>query len=144
MADENLNAEMQNEQAPFAREGLFFVDALTSQEQVADLLRLGQRATEPNAVFSEPVVLGERVIITASEISGGLGMGFGSGGDAKGQGGAGGGGGGSFGRPVAMIIVEPQGVRFEPIVDVTKLGIAFFTTLGAMFLGWRAMGRGGK
>jgi hypothetical protein len=34
---------------------------------------------------------------------------------------------------VAAIIVEPQGVRVEPIVDVTKLGLAFLTTLASMF-----------
>jgi uncharacterized spore protein YtfJ len=45
-----------------------------------------------------------------------------------------GGGGASGGRPVAAILVGPDGVRVEPIVDVTKLGLAFFTTLGAMFL----------
>jgi hypothetical protein len=35
---------------------------------------------------------------------------------------------------VAAIIIEPEGVRIEPIVDVTKLGLAFFTMLGSIFL----------
>jgi uncharacterized spore protein YtfJ len=56
-------------------------------------------------------------------------------------GGGGGGGGFSFGRPVAAVVIEPNGVRVEPIVDPTKLGIAFFTTLGAMFFAWTSLRR---
>jgi hypothetical protein len=33
-------------------------------------------------------------------------------------------------RPVAAIIISPGGVRVEPIVDVTKIVLAVFTTLG--------------
>lgn len=50
-----------------------------------------------------------------------------------GSGGGGGGGGFSFGRPVAAIIVNSQGVRVEPIVDVTKIALAFMTMLSSMF-----------
>jgi hypothetical protein len=32
-------------------------------------------------------------------------------------------------------------VRVEPIVDVTKIALAFFTTLGAMYMTWRTMRR---
>ena len=32
-------------------------------------------------------------------------------------------------RPVAAIIIEPDGVRVEPIMDPTKIAVAFFTTL---------------
>ena len=46
----------------------------------------------------------------------------------------GGGGGVTLGRPVAAITVGPDGVSVEPIVDVTKIAIAFFTTVGAMAL----------
>ncbi len=140
MTDEERN---DGEGAPSVREGLFYTD-VQSQAEVAELIRLGQRATEPNAVFSTPVIHDNRVVITASEVAGGIGVGFGSGGDASGQGTGGGGGGGSFGRPVALVVIEPEGVRVEPVFDVTKLGIAFFTTLGAMFLGWRAMRRFGR
>ena len=45
-----------------------------------------------------------------------------------------GGGGGSAGRPVAAIIIGPEGVRVEPVVDVTKIALAVFTTAGAMLL----------
>ena len=45
-----------------------------------------------------------------------------------------GGGGGSAGRPVATIIIGPEGVQVEPVVDVTKIALAVFTTAGAMLL----------
>ena len=42
--------------------------------------------------------------------------------------------GGSMGRPVAAIVLNQDGVRVEPIVDVTKVSLAFFTTLGAILI----------
>ncbi len=110
---------------------------------------------QPGAVFSEPVTVEGRTIITTSEVMVGMGVGYGIGaGSATGEengeeddqedeaemtsgegyGGGGGGGGFSTGRPVAAIIVEPEGVRIEPIVDVTKIGLAFITVLGSIFL----------
>ena len=53
---------------------------------------------------------------------------------AGGYGIGGGGGGFSTARPVAVISIGPDGVHVEPVVDVTKIGLAFFTTLGAMAL----------
>jgi uncharacterized spore protein YtfJ len=50
-----------------------------------------------------------------------------------GIGGGGGGGGASAGRPVAVISIGPEGVQVEPVVDPTKIALAFFTTLGSMF-----------
>jgi uncharacterized spore protein YtfJ len=47
---------------------------------------------------------------------------------ASGFGGGGGGGGTAMARPVAAIIIEPDGVRVEPIMDPTKIAVAFFTT----------------
>ena len=46
-----------------------------------------------------------------------------------------GGGGGGFvaSRPVAVVEVGPHGVRVEPIVDPTKIAIAFFTTIISIF-----------
>jgi uncharacterized spore protein YtfJ len=51
---------------------------------------------------------------------------------ASGYGVGSGGGGFSTARPVAAISIGPDGVHVEPVVDVTKIGLAFFTTLGAM------------
>ena len=58
---------------------------------------------------------------------------------ASGYGVGGGGGGASTGRPVAVISIGPDGVHVEPVVDVTKIGLALFTTLGAMALMARKM-----
>ena len=106
-------------------------------------------AARPGAVFGEPVKAGNYTLITASEIGAGGGFGLAGGGvspvdisrEAPGEkkedssGGSGiGGGGGSAGRPVAAIIIGPEGVRVEPVVDVTKIALAVFTTAGAMLL----------
>lgn len=113
---------------------------------------------KPSAAYSEPVQHGEYTVITASEVSVGMGFGqgFGSGSEEKrpnaegttdragGEGGGGGGGGGSWSRPVAVISVGPGGVHVEPIVDVTKLGLAFFTMIGSAIFMMRKMRRGAK
>lgn len=54
----------------------------------------------------------------------------------EGYGGGGGGGGYSHGRPVAAVIIEPSGVRIEPIVDATKIALTMFTVVGSIF--WMA------
>lgn len=136
-----------------------------SQDRVSELLEQLFDVARPGAVFGEPVTVEGTTIITASEVAVGLGLGFGSGGGTApaavesekaageeeevapiGFGGGGGGGGGANGRPVAAIIVSSEGVRVEPIVDVTKLGLAFFTMLGSIFLMGSRMRRaaGGK
>src|SRR4051794_39913763 len=96
-------------------------------------------AAHGRAVWSDPVQANGYTVITASEViaGGGFGSGFGSGrspGDAaaaasqdrtnEGSGGGSGGGGGAMGRPVATIIIGPDGVRVRPVVDVTKIALA--------------------
>lgn len=98
-----------------------------------------------NSVYSEPLAVGEAVVIQAAEVFAAGGFGYGSGDSIKkegdddaqlsGQGaGSGGGGGGYFtGRPVAAIIIEKdKPVRVEPIFDVTKVTLALFTMLGSV------------
>jgi len=121
-----------------------------------------------NSVYDSPVKHGDKLIIPAAEVLGGLGFGVGAGigmgenpnkkdkieegegtaGEEKpfeaseseadrkietgGGGGGGGGGGRVFARPVAVIISGPEGVSVEPVVDVTKIALAFFTALGFM------------
>jgi uncharacterized spore protein YtfJ len=85
------------------------------------------------------------MVIPAAEVLSamGFGMGSGSGPDVEneGSGGSGGGGGGGgrvFSRPVAAIIIQGDSVRVEPIVDVTKIALALFTTIGFMAgMAWR-------
>ncbi|MCZ7670108.1 MAG: hypothetical protein M5U34_24495 [Chloroflexi bacterium] len=60
-----------------------------------------------------------------------------SSGGSYGSGGGGGGGGSIMARPVAVISIGPKGVRVEPIMDPTKIVIAFFTTMAAVFISLR-------
>jgi uncharacterized spore protein YtfJ len=136
------------------------ISVIKAQAQGLDLLDKLIATARPTAVFGQPVAAGEYTVITATEVS--CSMGFGSGGGAEEPpaaeigsgpevadeikprptvkpglpaGGYGLGGGGlSTARPVAAISIGPDGVRVEPVIDVTKIGLAFFTTLGAMAL----------
>lgn len=123
------------------------VTNVQNQEQGSKLLDRLMSVASPKTVFSEPVNKGEYTVITASEVWVSLGFGYGMGGGAgpapegngatqseapSGMGGGGGGGGMSQGRPVAAIIVGPNGVRVEPIVDPTKISLTLFTSIFKM------------
>lgn len=134
------------------------LEFIPNQEKSAELLGRLFEVAQPHAVFSAPVESNGYTVITASELSVGLGFGFGGGGgsgpqpagedapanEGAGVGGGGGGGGTSMARPVAAIIIGPNGVRVEPIVDPTKIAIAFFTAFGAMAMAWRQMSRASR
>lgn len=131
MAEEN---QQQDAQSGLPNGDTFWAGRVSSLEETNNLLERALEAASPNAVFQEPVVMGDTAVITCCELNVGLGVGYGGGSDAKGGGGGGGGGGGSMGRPVAAITIRPDGVKVEPVVDYTKLGIAILTTFGAMFV----------
>jgi uncharacterized spore protein YtfJ len=121
-----------------------------NQQRSVEMMEKLLSAAQPSAVYGKPVDAEGYTIITASEVV--AGGGFGSGGGVgitpeppaaaesdeeepagqQGGGGGGGGGGGSSGRPVAVIIIGPEGVEVEPVVDATKIALAFFTALGAI------------
>jgi uncharacterized spore protein YtfJ len=140
-----------------------FAVPIQGPEDAAALVGRLSDAAQPSAVFGEPVTSGERTVITACEVTIGLGFGYGMGsaggpgpaqegegeGEASGPSmpavsGGGGGGGNAMARPVAVIHVGPEGVEVEPVVDVTKLGLAFFTMLGSIFLIGRKMRKAAK
>jgi len=124
------------------------------QEQSREWMDKLLAAAKPRAVYGEPITSGNYTVITASEVTAGGGFGYGFGGGSApasapgptpgqeqekvGGGGGIGGGGGSAGRPVATIIIGPEGVRVEPVIDATKIALAIFTTVGAM---WMMLGR---
>ena len=129
----------------------FFVSSVKSQEEGLNLMRRLVEVAQASTVFSEPITSGDYTVITAAEVSAGLGFGFGEGGSPQpdddetagegesqdkesGVGVAGGGGGGSMGRPVAAITIGPHGVEVQPVVDPTKIALAFFTMLGSIFM----------
>lgn len=115
-----------------------------TSEQFPPLLEKIFGAAQPDAVYSKPVVAHNYTVITASEVTAGGGFGSGTGfGPATptpaekpvdgreaqeepvNSGGSGmGGGGGSAGRPVAIIVIGPEGVSIKPIFDITKIALA--------------------
>jgi uncharacterized spore protein YtfJ len=105
-------------------------------------------AANVEAVYGSPISQGENLVIPAAEVLSAVGFGVGSGGgqgsantENIGSGAGGGGGGRVLSRPVAAIIMSPTGVRVEPIVDVTKIALAVFTTLGFMATMFTRMSR---
>ncbi len=92
------------------------------------------------SVYGQPVEHGDTIVIPAAEVLCGMafgaGYGYGKSNDPEeqnqGSGGGGGGGGRTFSRPVAVIIASPEGVRIDPVIDITKLGLAGLTALGFM------------
>lgn len=137
------------------KDGSFFTSDVPSQEAAHELMGKLFDITRPESVYGQPVTNGAYTVITASEYTAGLGVGYGggsgyseameeSGAPGGGSGGGGGAGGGSMARPVAAIIMGPNGVNVEPIVDVTKVAIAMFTAFGAMFVALGQMRRMAK
>jgi len=132
-----------------SKSGVEILMTKTHGESKALVERLFEVA-KPGAVFSEPVVVGDYTLITASEtsISMGFGAGFGGGSlpaesadegaeassEMSSEGGGSGGGGYAAGRAVAVISVGPEGVTVEPVFDLTKVALAFLTMLGSVFV----------
>ena len=131
-----------------------------ADEKLLDSMRGMFAAAQPSIVYGEPRQIGEKTIITASEVFSGGGFGFGrgvgtapsrangatQGPDANTGGGTGGGGGGgSSSRPVAVIIADANGVRVQPVVDVTKIVLTALTawaTVAATLVRMRRGARG--
>ncbi len=119
------------------------LSGIKSWEEGTELMEKLFDAAKPEAVFGEPLTAEGQTIITASEVTVGLGFGFGTGSGSTGEdgeeeekasGSAGGGGGGAGSRPVAVIRISQDGVEVEPVMDMTKIMLAFLTTIGSIFL----------
>jgi uncharacterized spore protein YtfJ len=120
------------------------VTAVKSQQQGQELMEKLIAVAQPGAVYGEPITSGDYTIITASEVSVSMGFGYGMGGRGFGGGSGGGGGGFSMGRPVAVISIGPDGVRVEPVRDVTKIALAFLTAAGSMLMMMSRMRRASR
>ena len=119
--------------------------------RAADVMTRLLEAADVSRVYSEPIAHGDTLMIPAAEVLAvagfGMGAGSGSGPDAEGRarsggGGGGGGGGRTMARSVAVIVSTPEGVRVEPVVDVTKIALAGLTALGFVWSAWRGLSRG--
>ena len=124
--------------------------AVKAQEGSLETLQRMAEVADVEAVFGEPVASGDFTVITAAEVSASLGFGFGIGSGDKpqgegqsesGSGGGGGGGGYTTGRPVAVVVAGPNGVRVEPVLDLTKVGLAFLTMIGSLIVMINRMNR---
>jgi uncharacterized spore protein YtfJ len=90
------------------------------------------------AAFGPSRVVGDHTIIPVAEVVGGLGSGMGGGRDQTGaSGGGAGSGGGVTVRPIATVVVGPEGVTVKPVYDLTKIWLAALTT-AAFALLWTA------
>lgn len=115
-------------------------DAAEAVEAVQNTLDAFIETADVGRVYGEPVQNGEVTLIPAAEVLVGLGFGvgygYGQGGDEENEGSGGGGGGGGGGRtlsrPVAVVVASPEGVRVEPVIDVTKVALAALTAGGFM------------
>jgi uncharacterized spore protein YtfJ len=131
---ETDNGETEEMETPVEFESMMPVDAVIATQ---DTLEQFLETADVDRVYGEPIRHGDTLIIPAAEVLVGMGFGMGYGGgneagQSVGGGGGGGGGGRTFARPVATIIASPDGVRVEPVVDVTKIALAVFTTAGFM------------
>jgi uncharacterized spore protein YtfJ len=116
--------------ASLAEEGppLAGVDGLV-EGTVAELSRL----LDSKQVVGSPIALGDTTVIPLVSMGFAFGAGGGGGAGEEGRGGGGGGAGGGGVKPVAVIVVDAQGVRLEPIPEepsgLGKLGIALAEAL---------------
>jgi uncharacterized spore protein YtfJ len=111
-------------------------------ERFQDTMEEFLAAADVRVVYGEPIEHDDTMIIPTAEVLCGLGFGVGSGGatdtehnpdkPSQGSGSGGGGGGRILSRPVAVVIASSEGVRVEPVVDITKIALAGLTALGFM------------
>lgn len=149
MSDKNEDIDMDD---------MFVVEVPSDAEMatavIGDTMEAFLETADVNRAYGSPIKRGDYTIIPTAEVftAAGFGVGYGSGEGpvndegremGSGMGGGGGGGGRTFSRPVAVIISGPEGVRIEPVVDVTKIGLTFITALGFMFTTLVRMRRGG-
>ncbi len=120
----------------------------TGLETVAQMMERFSAAASAAICFGTPVKIDDRTIIPVAEVVAGFGAGGGGGegkqepergveveeGKASGSGEGAGGGGFSRARPVAAVIVSPEGVTVEPVVDATQIAMA--GVAAAAFLGF--------
>jgi uncharacterized spore protein YtfJ len=110
----------------------------TYQDTIEEFLA----AADVRVVYGEPIQHDDTIIIPTAEVLCGLGFGVGSGSGTgtnqtlenptQGSASGGGGGGRILSRPVAVVVASPEGVRVEPVVDITKIALAGLTAMGFM------------
>ena len=137
-----LNENEKLEELDYNRPLEIYQDNIDTFLEVADVSR----------AYGDPVQSGDNLIIPTAEVLAGMGFGLGAGfgrgnkedesqGGGSGGGSGGGGGGRVLSRPVAVVIASPEGVRVEPVLDVTKIALAALTAGGFMLATLARMSR---
>ncbi len=106
-----------------------------SLDRLFDAVESARDKANWQAAFGEPRQVGDQTIIPVAQVGYGFGLGFGQGAPQEAKEGeeaaperptgeGGGGGGGGWSRPLGVIIMSPEHVRFEATLNVTSLGLA--------------------
>jgi uncharacterized spore protein YtfJ len=113
------------------------IGVISGAEQVARAL---ERAASGEGAVGPATTVGDRAVIPLLETLASGGFGGGAGGGLQGEGGGGGGGGGvGRSRAVAVAIVEPDGVKIRPVIDLTGLALPAASAVAALLV--RGVGR---
>ena len=97
-----------------------------------------QKSANVNAVFGQPVQVGEKTVIPIASVRYGFGLGFGEQEEPANEASVGGGGGaGAIAKPLGLAEITPESTRVETVVDeqrVIRAGMLF----GAWSVFWIA------
>jgi uncharacterized spore protein YtfJ len=120
-----------------------------SLNRLFDTIEKARDTAHWRTAFGEPTVIEDKTLIPVSQVSYGFGLGFGQGGpppeeggeavpggesDEDAPGGEGGGAGGAASsKPLGIIVVSPEGVRFQEVEDVSKIALAGIL-VGGLFI----------
>jgi uncharacterized spore protein YtfJ len=106
---------------------------MSAKDLISTIAERVSGATQVNAVFGEPRVIGSKTIIPIAAAA--LGFGGGAGrckpekeDQCEGEGGGGGGGGAA--KPIAVLEVTEQETRIIPVIDLTKVILASICVIG--------------
>jgi uncharacterized spore protein YtfJ len=118
-------------------------------DTIGQVLRQLTSSATVEAAFGPPTTAGDRTVIPVAETFCGAGFGMGGGQGPTPEGAVGGGFGGGAGgatrsRPVAIIVIEPEGVSVRPIVDMTQIVLAAFSVSVFGLLWARRIARRGR
>jgi uncharacterized spore protein YtfJ len=133
-----MSEELESTPENAGLEGALPTDPDAPLDVIQDTMENLLATADVDTVYQAPVVHGDTLIIPAAEVVAAMGFGLGAGQgmdeDTSGGSGSGGGGGGkAFSRPVAVVISSPEGVRVEPVIDLTKVALAGVTAAAFMF-----------
>ena len=124
-----------------------------SSEKMSAFVGQFAEAARADACVGLPQTANGHTVVPLATVTvqAGFGLGFGGGGGAgpedegagSGSGGGGGGAGRASSRVIAMADISDQGVRIQPVPDVTRIALAFMALLGVRLLTGRRAGSAG-